>query len=72
MRDTLLEPIDKPAREVARNAFVLDSKTPVYEALARMRAASVQLAVVSKNGKMIGVVTLADILKRVLPTTAGN
>ncbi|KII75690.1 CNNM domain-containing protein [Vibrio renipiscarius] len=72
VRDTLLEPAEKPAREVARNAYVLDSKTPVYEALARMRKASVQLAVVSKDGKMVGVVTLADILKRVLPTTAAN
>lgn len=72
VRDTLLEPTDRPAREVARNAFVLDSKTPVYEALACMRKASVQLAVVSKNGKMVGVVTLADILKRVLPATTVN
>ncbi|MDD1780573.1 hemolysin family protein [Enterovibrio sp. ZSDZ35] len=72
VRDTLLEPTDKAAREVARKAYVLDSKTPVYEALARMRKASVQLAVVSKNGEMVGVVTLADIIKRVLPTTAGN
>lgn len=69
VRDTLLEPAHRPAREVARNAYVLDSKTPVYEALVRMREASVQLAVVSKDEKMIGVVTLADILKRVLPTT---
>lgn len=72
VRDTLLEPIDRPAREVARNAFVLDSKTPVYEALVRMREASVQLAVVSKSGKMVGVVTLADILKRVLPATTAT
>ncbi|KPP97180.1 CNNM domain-containing protein [Marinobacter sp. HL-58] len=67
VRDTLLEPEDRPAREVARKAFVLDSKTPVYEALARMRKASVQLAVVRRDGEMVGVVTLADILKRVLP-----
>jgi CBS domain containing-hemolysin-like protein len=37
-----------------------------------MREASVQLAVVSKEGEMIGVVTLADILKRVLPVTAAS
>lgn len=67
VRDTLLEPADRPAREVARKAFVLDSKTPIYEALARMRDVSVQLAVIRKEGRMIGVVTLADILRRVLP-----
>ncbi|MDD1795132.1 hemolysin family protein [Enterovibrio makurazakiensis] len=72
VRDTLLEPADRPAREVARKAHVLDANTPVYEALARMRAASVQIAVVSKGDKMIGVVTLADILKRVLPTSAAS
>ncbi|NGN99372.1 HlyC/CorC family transporter [Grimontia sp. S25] len=70
VRDTLLEPTDRPAREIARKAHVLDANTPVYEALARMREASVQLAVVSKGDKMIGVVTLADILKRVLPTSS--
>lgn len=67
VRDTLLESADRPAREVARQAFVLDSKIPVYEALARMRNASTQLAVISRDGQMAGVVTLADILKRVLP-----
>ncbi|AUW07367.1 CNNM domain-containing protein [Vibrio campbellii] len=72
VRDTLLEPSERPAREVARNAYVLDSKTPVYEALVRMREASVQLAVVSKDEKMVGIVTLADILKRVLPPTSLN
>lgn len=70
VRDTLLEPADRPAREIARKAYVLEANTPVYEALARMREASVQLAVVSKGEKMIGVVTLADILKCVMPTTA--
>ncbi|CZF86201.1 CNNM domain-containing protein [Grimontia marina] len=72
VRDTLLEPADRPAREIARKAHVLDANTPVYEALARMREASVQIAVVSKGDKMIGVVTLADILKRVLPTSAAS
>lgn len=72
VRDTLLEPAERPAREVARKAFVMDANTPVYEALARMREASVQLAVVRKDDKMIGVVTLADILKCVMPTTATN
>lgn len=67
VRDTLLEPADKPAREIARKAYVIDAKMPIYEALARMREVSEQLAVVSKDDKMIGVVTLADILKHVMP-----
>ena len=49
---------------------MLDPQTPVYEALARMRASSVQLAVVVDPDGMRGVVTLADIVKRVLPESA--
>lgn len=70
VRDALLEPATRPAHELARRAFELDAKTPVYEALARMRNASVQLAVVMNEGRMVGVVTLADILKRVLPAAS--
>ena len=67
VRDTLLEPETRPAHELARTAFVLDAKTPVYDALARMRTSSVQLALVVRENRLLGVVTLADILKRVLP-----
>lgn len=71
VRDTLLQPADHSAHVVARSTFVLDPKTPVYEAMARMRDASVQLAVVMEQGRLQGVVTLADILKRVMPVTPG-
>jgi CBS domain containing-hemolysin-like protein len=67
VRDTLLLPAEQPARENARPAFRLATQTPVYEALARMRGASVQLAVVMDGETVIGIVTLADILKHVLP-----
>lgn len=72
VRDTLLEPDERPAHELARPVFVLDAQTPVYEALARMRKSSVQLAVIMSDGRMRGVVTLADILKRVLPVAAAS
>ncbi len=72
VRDTLLEPDARPAHELGRRAFVLDAQTPVYEALARMRKSSVQLAVINSDGRMRGVVTLADILKRVLPVAAAS
>ena len=67
LRDTLLVDNDKRLKKYARPAFILTSDTPVYEALARMRAASVQLAVVTTDDVVAGVVTLADILNRVLP-----
>lgn len=70
VRDTLLEPESRPAAELARVAFVLDPLTPVYEALARMRESSVQLGIVMDADGVRGVVTLADILRRVLPVAA--
>lgn len=70
LRDTLLEPDSRPAHQVARRAYLLDAKTPIYEAMARMRRSSVQLAAVMSDGQMRGVVTLADILPRLLPITA--
>lgn len=69
LRDTLLEPDSRPAHEVARPVYLLDASTPIYEAMARMRQCSVQLAVVMSEGQMRGVITLADILRRLLPVT---
>ncbi|MDX2377106.1 hemolysin family protein [Microbacterium sp. LRZ72] len=67
VRDTLLEPAERPARELARPAFMLSADTPVHDALARMRHDSEQLAVVSDEGRFVGVVTLDDVLRNVLP-----
>lgn len=67
VRDTLLEPADRPAGELARPAFVLPAGTLVYEALASLRAAGEQFAVVMDGDRLVGVVTLADVLRRVLP-----
>ncbi|MCO1338275.1 hypothetical protein BJH93_05105 [Kocuria polaris] len=67
VRDTLLEPADRPVRELARPAFTLDADTPVYEALAAVRRESEQLVAVLSEGGFIGVVSLTDIVKRVLP-----
>lgn len=67
VRDTLLEPLERPVGELVRPAFVLDADTPVYEALARIRAAGEQLAAVRQHGRFLGVVTLSDVLRRVLP-----
>ena len=67
VRDTLLKEDAAPAAQSARPAFSLNAETPVYEAMAQMRRASIQLAVVLAEGKVIGVVTLADIIQRLLP-----
>lgn len=70
VRDTLLLPEDSPVQQIARSALQLTPKMPVYEALARMRTASVQLAVIMEDGRFLGVVSLSDIVKRVLPVRA--
>jgi CBS domain containing-hemolysin-like protein len=68
VRDTLLEPDDRPAGELARPGFVLASGTTVHAALARMRESSEQLAIVMDGERFVGVVTLADVLRRILPS----
>jgi CBS domain containing-hemolysin-like protein len=69
VRDTLTEPPGHPARGLARPAFVLSPSTPVYEALARMRERSEQLAVIADEGRVLGLVSVSDIMHRVLPST---
>jgi CBS domain-containing protein len=56
-------------RELARRAFDLASDMPVYEALARMREQGEQLAVVTTGDRVVGVLSVTDILRRVLPST---
>ncbi len=67
VRDTLLEPLDRPVTDLSRPAFTLSATTPVYEALGLIRGESEQLAAVMHEGRFIGVITLADVLRRVLP-----
>jgi CBS domain containing-hemolysin-like protein len=68
VRDTLTEELDHPVGRLARPAFVLSPATPVYEALARMRERGEQLAVVTSDERVIGVLSVSDILRRVLPS----
>ena len=67
VRDTLMEPEDAPARPLARPAMVLDRETPVYEALSLVRERSEQLMAVMDGDHFLGVATVADILRHVLP-----
>jgi CBS domain-containing protein len=49
-------------------AFTRPPATPVYEALARMRDRGEQLAVITSDGRAVGVLSVSDILRRVLPS----
>lgn len=68
VRDTLLADVGEPAADYAWEAYTVDGSTPVYELLRQMRNRSVQLAVVETGGRFLGIVTLTDVIKRVLPT----
>lgn len=67
VRDTLTHEPGQPVRPIARAAFVLAPDVPVYEALARMREHAEHLAVVAEDDRIVGLVSVADILHRVLP-----
>ncbi|MEL7974408.1 hemolysin family protein [Isoptericola sp. F-RaC21] len=67
VRDTLPLDDDAPVAPVARAPFVLDASTTVHAAIARLREAGEQLALVRRDGRTLGVVTLADVLRRLLP-----
>jgi CBS domain containing-hemolysin-like protein len=67
VRDTIDEPADRPAGELARPVLTLDAAVPVYSALATMRESRNHLAVVTSGGRTVGVVTLADVLQKLFP-----
>ncbi|MBB3053361.1 CBS domain containing-hemolysin-like protein [Prauserella isguenensis] len=66
VRDTLLLADDAPITPVAYRVLDLPPDTPLYTALTRMRETSQHLAVVRTAGDT-RVITIADILGRVLP-----
>ncbi|GAA0037477.1 hemolysin family protein [Brevibacterium metallidurans] len=67
VRDVLLLPADHGIEEVTRDCLVLAADLPVHEALTRMRDEAEQLAVVTRDGQIVGAVTLSDMLRRILP-----
>ena len=67
VRDTLTAPEEAPAVGFARPVFTLDADTTVHAALSAMRETRNHLAVVSDAGRVVGVVTLADVLRRLFP-----
>ncbi|MET2011145.1 hemolysin family protein [Microbacterium chocolatum] len=70
VRDTLLRDDTDGVSTLARPVLRLSQDLLVHEALRRMREASVQLVVVESEGRAVGVVTLTDVVKRVLPGEA--
>ncbi len=67
VRDTLDLPPQSPVAPVSRPVHLERADAPVYSVLARMRATSSHLVVVRDGGTDRGVVTLTDLLTRLLP-----
>ncbi|GAA4095883.1 hemolysin family protein [Actinomadura miaoliensis] len=70
VRDTLTRPEWSGIADLTRPAFRVPADTTVYTALTRMREASEQLALVTEDGKVVGVVTITDVLRRLFPRAA--
>ncbi|MFC9519046.1 hemolysin family protein [Nocardiaceae bacterium NPDC056970] len=71
VRDSLGAAPGTRARDLMRDVLTLESVTPVYEALATMRNTRSHIAVVRDgDGNLIGLITLADVLARLMPTAA--
>jgi CBS domain containing-hemolysin-like protein len=71
VRDTLAAPDDAPAAQFARPVSGLAADTTVHEALTSMRETRNHLALVRDGGAVVGVVTLADVLRRLFPQPSG-
>ncbi|MGB3761783.1 MAG: hemolysin family protein [Ornithinimicrobium sp.] len=67
VRDTLNEEADDSVAGLGRPTLMLTPATPVYQALTVMRQHGEQLAVVTTGPGAMGVITVTDILRRVLP-----
>ncbi|MFF0817021.1 hemolysin family protein [Rhodococcus sp. NPDC003318] len=72
VRDSLRAQPGVRARDLRRELITLDVRTPVYEALATMRGTRSHIALVrdhTDGERLIGLITLTDVLARLMPTT---
>jgi len=66
VRDTLPLDSDTPAVTVARPLMQVTPETPVYEMLNKMREAGVQIVVVSDGTSGQNIITVKDVIRRLL------
>lgn len=69
VRDTLHAQPDEPAGAFLREPLHLDAGLRLHEALSAMKESSTHLVIVTRDGVEIGVVSMTDILPRLLPQT---
>ncbi|MBC7597056.1 MAG: DUF21 domain-containing protein [Kineosporiaceae bacterium] len=67
VRDTLTVSAHTLAGDIARNALTVTPDASAFDTLARMRRERVQLATVVDADRLLGVITLDDLLREILP-----
>ncbi|WP_131105259.1 hemolysin family protein [Ornithinimicrobium sufpigmenti] len=72
VRDTLEVADSTPVNGLMRAPYLVGADAAVYAAVSEMRETGNQLALVTDDGKVVGVVTLADLLARLFPQVAGT
>jgi CBS domain containing-hemolysin-like protein len=63
VRDTLTSSEHMPIRRLIRPILRLPAEQSIYESLAHMRRTSSHIAVVMEEGKVVGLVTLSDVIR---------
>ncbi|PDP84993.1 hypothetical protein CQJ94_25000 [Glycomyces fuscus] len=66
VREALTSPAGTTAADLMRPVLTLASETPMYAAMGIMRESRSHLSLVESDGEVIGLVTLQDILERLL------
>jgi CBS domain containing-hemolysin-like protein len=67
VRDTLGRSSTTTAQDLLREVLSFDADIPVFSALAVMREKRGQLALVTSAGALLGIVTMQDVVDRLLP-----
>jgi CBS domain containing-hemolysin-like protein len=62
VRDTLLLPDDVPISGIIRPVLTLDGGLSLHDALAQMRARRSHVTAIVDDGRLLGVVSLADVV----------
>lgn len=68
VRDTVKAAPGTSASDLMRPVLTLDASTPAYAALHTMRETRSHLAVIQRDGRVGGLITLTDVLSRLLPS----
>jgi CBS domain containing-hemolysin-like protein len=66
VRDALTGGPEATAEQLMREVLTLDAALPAYTALSRMRESRSHLALVRSDGRLIGLVTLQDLIDQLL------